>query len=68
MVAGVVIDYRRGTARPSEWVEAQLGTSAWTGAVKNAQRYEVAAYRCGSCGLLKLYANAPASAPGSPYG
>jgi hypothetical protein len=68
MVAGVVVDYRRSAARPSEWVEARLETSAWTGSVKNEARYEVAAYRCTGCGLLKLYADAPASAPGSAYG
>ena len=68
MVAGVMIDYRRASAHPAEWVEADLQTSAWTGSVKNEPRYEVAAYRCASCGLLKLYADAPASSGGSAFG
>ena len=68
LVAGVMIDYRRGAAHPSEWVEARIETSVWTGAVKNDLRYEVMAYRCSGCGLLKLYADAPASAPGSAFG
>jgi hypothetical protein len=63
LVAGVLVDYRRGAAHPSEWVEAQLQTSAWTGGVTNDVRYEVAAYRCTGCGLLKLYADALATAP-----
>ncbi len=68
MVAGVLVDYRRGTAHPSEWVEARLETSAWTGGVQNDPRYEVAAYRCTGCGLLKLYADSPASASKYPSG
>ena len=68
LVDGVVIDYRRGTAHPSEWVEAELKTSVWTGSVKNETRYEVIAYRCTGCGLLRLYADTPATAPGNPYG
>ena len=68
LVAGVVIDYRRGTAHPSEWVEARLETSVWTGDVKNDTRYEIVAYRCAGCGLLKLYADARASAPGNVFG
>ena len=63
MVAGAVIDYRRGSAHPSEWVESSVVTSRWTGSVKNDVRYEVAAYRCSKCGLLKLYADEPSSAP-----
>ena len=31
-------------------------------------RYEVSAYRCDGCGLLKLYASDPASSPGNIYG
>ena len=68
MIAGVVIDYRRGAAHPSEWVEAHLETSVWTGNVKNDARYAVTAYRCAGCGLLRLYADTPSSAPGSVYG
>ena len=68
LIAGVVIDYRRGTAHPSEWVEAQLETSVWTGNVKNEMRYAVTAYRCAGCGLLKQYADTPSSAPGSITG
>lgn len=68
LVAGVVIDYRRGTAQPSEWVEAQLQTSVWTGAVKNDTRYAVTAYRCTGCGLLRLYADALSSASNDPSG
>jgi hypothetical protein len=68
MIAGVVIDYRRGSAHPSEWVEAELQTSSWTGSVKNDVRYAVSAYRCPDCGLLKLYADAESSAPGSAFG
>jgi hypothetical protein len=68
MVAGVLVDYRRGTAHSSEWVEAQLQTSAWTGSVRNPVRYEVAADRCAGCGLLGLYADAPATAPNDVSG
>ena len=68
MVAGVLVDYRRGSAHPSEWVEAQLETSAWTGSVKNDVRYEVTAYRCTGCGLLRLYADTRATAPRSALG
>lgn len=68
MVAGVMIDYRRARAQPSEWTAGRLETSVWTSSVKNDARYEVLAYRCTGCGLLKLYAEVPASAPGSPFG
>ena len=68
MVAGVLIDYRRGSAHPSEWTEGALETSAWTGDVKNDARFQVTAYRCARCGLLRLYADSPASAPGSAFG
>jgi hypothetical protein len=62
-VAGGLVDYRRGAAHPGEWVEAQPRTSAWTGGVPNDVRYEVAAYRCAGCGLLRLFAGALATAP-----
>ena len=62
IAAGVLVDYRRGAARPSEWVEGELETGTWTGGVKNEVRYEIAAYRCTNCGLLKLYGDARASA------
>jgi hypothetical protein len=63
MVAGTLMDYRRGTVEPSEWVEGGLSTSVWTGRVRNEKRYEVTAFRCAQCGLLKLYAATPATAP-----
>ena len=61
MVAGVVVDYNRGITRPSEWVESGLRTSMWTGGVQNEVRYEIDAWRCSGCGLLKLYADSPPS-------
>jgi hypothetical protein len=63
MVAGTLMDYRRGTVEPSEWVEGGLSTSVWTGRVRNEKRYEVTAFRCAQCGLLKLYATTAATAP-----
>lgn len=63
MVAGTLMDYRRGTVEPSEWVEGGLTTSVWTGRVRNEKRYEVTAFRCAGCGLLKLYAATAATAP-----
>jgi hypothetical protein len=63
MVAGTLMDYRRGTVEPSEWVEGGLSTSVWTGRVRNEKRYEVTAFRCAQCGLLKLFANTVATAP-----
>jgi hypothetical protein len=68
MDAGTLIDYRRGGAEPSEWVGSRPEMSMWTGKVKNSPRYEVSAYRCPSCGLLRLYADTPASASGNVYG
>jgi hypothetical protein len=68
MSAGTLIDYRRGSAHPSEWVDSPPQISMWTGKVKNELRYEVSAYRCDGCGLLKLYASDPASGPGNIYG
>jgi hypothetical protein len=68
MEAGTVVDYRRDSAQPSEWVEGRPVSSMWTGRVKNDVRYEVTAYRCGRCGLLKLYADTPATARGSIFG
>lgn len=66
MSAGSVLDYRAQAVHPSEWVEGRPDAS-WTGRIKNATRYEVTAFRCAACGLLKLYADAPATAPGNVY-
>ena len=68
MTVGSLIDYRRGSAHPSEWVDSRPEIGFWTGKVKNEPRYEVTAYRCSGCGLLKLYADEPATGPGNIYG
>lgn len=68
MTAGSLIDYRRGSAQPSEWVDSRPEIGMWTGKVKNDPRYEVSAYRCDGCGLLKLYATDLASGSGNIYG
>jgi uncharacterized OB-fold protein len=67
MVQGRVIDFRRDSARPSEWVEGEIVTSVWTGNVKNDLRYEIVAHRCDGCGYLKFYAEKPATAAGTTY-
>ncbi len=67
MAEGRVIDYRRDSAHPSEWVEGTVKTSIWTGSVKNEERYEIVAHRCDKCGYLKFYAEKPATAPGNMY-
>jgi hypothetical protein len=67
MTEGQVIDYRRDSARASEWVKGDIETSFWTGKVKNDVRHEIAAYRCDACGYLKFYADTPATGPGNVY-
>jgi predicted nucleic-acid-binding Zn-ribbon protein len=61
MTEGRVVDYRRDSARASEWVEGEVQTSIWTGNIKNDTRFEVAAHRCEKCGYLKFYADRPAA-------
>lgn len=67
MAEGRVIDYRRDSARPSEWVEGEIEASFWTGSVKNDERFEIVAHRCEKCGYLKFYADKPPKAPGNVY-
>ena len=59
--AGSLVDFRRGVAAASEWVPGDVEASTWTGAIKNAERYVVSAFRCADCGILKLYARTPAT-------
>jgi hypothetical protein len=56
MVAGQMVDQRYYNAGSGEWVAGVVEVGKWTGEVKNAERYTVAAYRCDDCGFLKLYA------------
>jgi hypothetical protein len=67
LTEGRVIDYRRNSARSSEWVQGTVETSIWTGNVKNDVRYEVVAHRCEKCRYLKFYADRPPTAPGNVY-
>jgi predicted RNA-binding Zn-ribbon protein involved in translation (DUF1610 family) len=64
MAAGSVVDYRRNVAAAGEWVPGEVVASAWTGALRNEERFVLSAYRCEDCGFLKLYARDPAPAPG----
>ena len=64
MQAGSMVDYRRNVAAGSEWVAGEVATSAWTGAIKNPERFATVAYRCDDCGFLKLFAREAAPAPG----
>lgn len=66
MEPGAVVDFRRNSPKPSEWVEGQVESSVWTGAIKNERRLQIDAYRCQRCGYLKLYAERPAE--NSKYG
>ena len=61
---GSVVDFRRNVAAAAEWVAGDVVTSAWTGSIKNAERFVMSAYRCADCGFIKLYARDPASTPG----
>jgi RNase P subunit RPR2 len=67
MVEGTIIDYRRNSVSPEEWVEGEPQASPWTGRLKNEERYGVTTYRCARCGFLKMYANKPATMPGNFY-
>ncbi|MGI8507717.1 MAG: hypothetical protein ACR2MQ_00150 [Gemmatimonadaceae bacterium] len=67
MEAGTVADYRRNGVQPSEWVAGRAHSGLWTGKLENAKRYEIAAYRCTGCGLLKLYAAHEATSPDRSY-
>jgi hypothetical protein len=60
MSAGSMVDYRRNIAAPGEWVPGEVTISAWTGAIKNPERFATVAWRCDDCGFLKLYARDPA--------
>ena len=64
MEEGSVVDFRRNDAAPGEWVPGDVVSSAWTGSIKNAERFVMTAFRCGDCGMLKLYARKPASGSG----
>ena len=64
MTAGAMVDFRRNKAATGEWVPGELVTSAWTGAIQNAERLVTQAYRCEDCGFLKLYARERAPEPG----
>jgi hypothetical protein len=60
MEDGTLVDFRRNTIRPGEWVKGRPAAN-WLGRLKNQERFEVAAYRCTRCGYLKLYADRPAT-------
>ena len=65
MVEGAIVEYRRNSVAPEEWVEGEPRASRWTGGLKNEERFEVSTYRCDRCGFLKMYANKPATSPGN---
>jgi hypothetical protein len=61
MEDGSVVDFRRNMATAGEWVAGEVVASGWTGALKNAERFVIDAYRCVDCGSLKLYARTRSS-------
>jgi hypothetical protein len=61
MEEGSVVDFRRNNAAAGEWVAGDVMSSAWTGSIRNDERFVMTAYRCGECGLLKMYARKPAT-------
>jgi hypothetical protein len=62
MTAGSMVDYRRDAAATGEWVSGDVVSSAWTGSIKNKERFVTSAFRCEDCGFLKIYAREPAPA------
>ena len=64
MTTGSMVDYRRNVAAAGEWVPGEVVASAWTGGIKNPDRFVTSAYRCEDCGYQKLYARDPAPEPG----
>ena len=58
MVEGTMADFRHNSVVPQEWVSGEPKVS-WAGRLKNEERYQVTAYRCTSCGFLKMYAKDP---------
>ena len=64
MTIGSMVDYRRNVAATGEWVPGEVVASAWTGAIKNPERFAMTAYRCEDCGFLKVYARDVAPGPG----
>lgn len=59
MVAGSLPDKAYGETGSVVWVEGPVEASFWTNRLANKVRYHVDAYRCQSCGLVRLSADRP---------
>jgi hypothetical protein len=59
MVAGTLVDSTRDSVQRAQWVEGEVVPRFWatTPRPKNEHVFAVTAYRCRSCGFLKLFAD-----------
>jgi hypothetical protein len=57
MERGFLLDRKRNTARPGEWIEGEPERSFWSGLkLRGRKRLQVVAHRCPRCGRLDLSA------------
>ena len=57
MQEGYILDAAYGTLLQSKWIKGKPEKSFWTGVNTSGKtKYYISAYRCETCGFLKLYA------------
>jgi len=57
MEEGFLLDQTHGGRVPLSWIAGDVEKSIWTGTkIKGRARWELTAYRCPQCGLVKSYA------------
>ncbi len=62
MEAGFILDMSHAQRYPSSWIAGPPESSFWTRLkIRGKPRFEITAYRCRRCGLLKSFATPPRS-------
>ena len=62
MKEGFLLDQGHGEAYATSWIEGPAERSFWWGVkIRGRTKYAVQSFRCDRCGLLKSFAQKPAS-------
>jgi ribosomal protein S27AE len=64
MSEGFIIDHTQSGTTVGSWVEGQPAKSVWTGLKLGGRpKMDMAAWRCGRCGFVELYASGVSASP-----